>query len=73
MSVFGSNTNGLLLNGRGQGIMTDHNVAGSALSTSLSIENIPVYLTWWDNSTAVCAPNPIVQHSDIIADITWTE
>lgn len=66
-------SNNLWIYGRGQGIMTDHNVAGSALSASLNIENIPVEVTWLDTSTAMCAPNPIVQHSDIIADITWTE
>jgi len=66
-------SNNLWIYGRGQGIMTDHNVAGSALSASLNIENIPVEVTWLDTYTAMCAPNPIVQHSDIIADITWTE
>lgn len=66
-------SNNLWIYGRGQGIMTDYNVAGSDLSAALNTYDIPVYLTWWDNSTAVCAPNSIVQHSDIIADITWTE
>jgi hypothetical protein len=66
-------SNNLWIYGRGQGIMADHNVAGSALSASLNIENIPVDVQWWGNTAAMCAPNPIVQHSDIIADITWTE
>jgi hypothetical protein len=66
-------SNNLWIYGRGQGITTDHNVAGSALSATLNIDNIPVEVTHWSNSTAMCAPNTIVQHSDIIADITWTE
>lgn len=66
-------SNNLWIYGRGQGIITDHNVAGSALTDALHDENIPVETLYWYNSTAMCAPNPIVQHSDIIADITWTE
>lgn len=66
-------SNGLWIYGRGQGVMTDHIVAGSALTDALHDENIPVETMYWYNSTAMCAPNPIVQHSDIIADITWTE
>ena len=66
-------SNGLWIYGRGEGVMTDHIVAGSALTDALHDENIPVETTYWYNSTAMCAPNPIVQHSDIIADITWTE
>lgn len=66
-------SNGLWIYGRGEGVMTDHTVAGSALTDALHDENIPVETTYWYNSTAMCAPNPIVQHSDIIADITWTE
>jgi hypothetical protein len=66
-------SNNLWIYGRGQGIITDHNVAGSALSAALNNENIPVEVQYWNNSTAMCAPNTIVQHSDIIADITWTE
>lgn len=68
-------SNGLWIYGRGEGVMTDHNVAGSALSNALKNENIPVLDKLWYASdySLVCAPNPIVQHSDIIADITWTE
>lgn len=66
-------SNNLWIYGRGQGIMQDYNVAGSALSAALNNENIPVEVQYWNNSTAMCAPNSIVQHSDIIADITWTE
>ena len=66
-------SNNLWIYGRGEGVMTDHIVAGSAISAELKKENIPVETTYWYNSTAMCAPNPIVQHSDIIADITWTE
>lgn len=65
-------SNNLWIYGRGQGIITDHNVAGSALTNALHDENIPVETLYWYNSTAICAPNPIVQHSDIIADIKWT-
>lgn len=68
-------SNSLWIYSRGQGIMTDHNVAGSALTNALNNENIPVIDKFWYTSdySKVCAPNPIVQHSDIIADITWTE
>lgn len=66
-------SNNLWIYGRGQGIPTDYNVAGSALYATWNNANIPVEVKYWYNSTAICAPNPIVQHSDIIADITWTE
>ena len=68
-------SNNLWIYGRGEGVMTNHIVAGSALSDALNIENIPVIDKLWYASdySRVCAPNPIVQHSDIIADITWKE
>lgn len=68
-------SNGLWIYGRGEGVMSDHIVAGSALSDTLNNENIPVIDKLWYTSdySRVCAPNPIVQHHDIIADITWTE
>jgi len=68
-------SNNLWIYGRGEGVITDHIVAGSALSDALNNENIPVIDKLWYTSdySKVCAPNPIVQHSDIIADITWTE
>ena len=68
-------SNNLWIYGRGEGVMTDHIVAGSALLDALNNENIPVIDKFWYTSdySKVCAPNPIVQHSDIIADITWKE
>lgn len=68
-------SNNLWIYGRGQGIPDDFTVAGSALYDDDALYKclIPVQVTYWYNSTAMCAPNPIVQHSDIIADITWTE
>lgn len=67
-------SNNLWIYGRGQGIPDDFTVAGSALyNDALYKCLIPVQVAYWYNSTAMCAPNPIVQHSDFIADITWTE
>ena len=67
-------SNNLWIYGRGQGIPEDFTVAGSALyNDALYKCLIPVQVAYWYNSTAMCAPNPIVQHTDIIADITWTE
>ena len=67
-------SNNLWIYGRGQGIPEDFTVAGSALyNDALYKCLIPVQVTYWYNSTSMCAPNPIAQHSDIIADITWTE
>ena len=67
-------SNNLWIYGRGQSIPEDFTVAGSALyNDALYKCLIPVQVTYWYNSTSMCAPNPIAQHSDIIADITWTE
>lgn len=67
-------SNNLWIYGRGLGVPEDYTVAGSALyNDALYKCLIPAQVSYWYNSTAMCAPNPIVQHSDIIADITWTE